>query len=132
MAVTDRSITERIVEALRTVYDPEIPVNVYDLGLIYGLDVADTGDVLVRMTLTSPNCPVADKIPADVERAVRGVEGVGSVRVELVWEPPWDAAMMSEIGRIELEAMGVDPDRARESLIGGFTRITAGRKPTRE
>jgi FeS assembly SUF system protein len=126
------SLREAIVKALRKVHDPEIPVNIYDLGLIYGLDISpgEAGArVDVRMTLTAPNCPVADKIPADVERAVRGVEGVSDVGVELVWEPAWSPAMMTEVAQIELEAMGVDPDRAKESFAGGSAGLTVGRKP---
>ena len=123
----------RIVKALRTVKDPEIPVNIYDLGLIYDLDVAVDAGVRIRMTLTAPNCPVADKIPADVERAVRAVDGVGPVSVELTFEPAWTPERMTEVGVIELQSMGVDPKRAKEAFTSGGggarpTRLTLGRR----
>lgn len=92
----------RIVDALRTVYDPEIPVNIYDLGLIYDLDVASDGKVDIRMTLTAPGCPVAQTFPGVVGDAVAAVEGVTDVDVELVWEPPWSREMMSEAARLHL------------------------------
>lgn len=92
-----------IVGALRTVYDPEIPVNIYDLGLVYGLDVdAATGRVRIRMTLTAPGCPVAATFPGVVAEAVRTVAGVTSAEVELVWDPPWSSERMSEAARLEL------------------------------
>lgn len=92
----------RVVAALRTVYDPEIPVNIYDLGLIYGLDVDESGDVQLRMTLTAPGCPVAQTFPATVAAAVEAVDGVRRADVELVWEPPWSRERMSEAARLEL------------------------------
>jgi FeS assembly SUF system protein len=92
----------RLIEALRTVFDPEIPINVYDLGLIYDLHVDDAGDVRVRMTLTSPACPVAEAIPGQVESRLRGVAGVRQVNVELVWDPPWSRERMSEAARLQL------------------------------
>lgn len=119
---------ERIIAALRQVYDPEIPVNLYDLGLIYDIDVRDAGAVHVTMTLTAPNCPVADKIPADVQQKVREVEGVSEATVELVWEPAWSTEKMTEVAELELEAMGIDPRRAKEAA--GATQLTFGRKPT--
>lgn len=92
-----------VVAALRTVFDPEIPVNIYDLGLIYGLDVdEEAGSVRVRMTLTAPACPVAATFPAKVETAVRSVDGVREAKVELVWDPPWSKDMMSEAARLDL------------------------------
>lgn len=92
-----------VIEALRTVYDPEIPVNIYELGLIYGLDVdAATGRVDIRMTLTAPGCPVAETFPGVVEDAVSIVPGVEEVHVELVWEPPWNRNLMSETALLEL------------------------------
>lgn len=91
-----------VLEALRTVFDPEIPVNILDLGLIYGLEFAP-GDMLkVRMTLTSPACPVAGQLPGQVQAAVAAVPGVGSAEVELVWDPPWSAERISEAARLEL------------------------------
>jgi FeS assembly SUF system protein len=96
----------RVIAALRTVYDPEIPVNIYDLGLVYDLDVdAGKGSVHIRMTLTAPGCPVAQSFPATVERAVKAVKGVQDARVELVWEPPWSRERMSEAARLELGMM---------------------------
>jgi FeS assembly SUF system protein len=92
----------RIVGALRTVRDPEIPLNIYDLGLIYDLDIAADGQVCIRMTLTAPACPVAGTMPGMVEEAVRGVEGVSGATVELVWDPPWSTERMSEEARLEL------------------------------
>lgn len=92
-----------VVEALKTVYDPEIPVNIYELGLIYELDVSpDTGHVHVRMTLTAPGCPVAGSMPVWVQEAVEEVEGVTSAEVEMAWEPPWSPEMMSMRAKLEL------------------------------
>ena len=95
-------LRSRVVEALKTVYDPEIPVDIYEMGLIYRLEVSDSGAVFVQMTLTSPACPVAGSLPGDVERAVGAVDGVKNVSVELVWDPPWDAERMSEAAKLEL------------------------------
>jgi len=93
----------KIIAALRSVFDPEIPVNIYDLGLIYNLQVdAQNSDVYILMTLTSPNCPVAEDMPAQVQETVKMVEGVGEVRVELTFEPPWDKDMLSESALLEL------------------------------
>ena len=92
-----------VIAALRTVYDPEIPVNIYDLGLIYALDVdAPSGKVDIEMTLTAPGCPVAQTFPGIVENAVLGVPGVSEAHVELVWDPPWSQESMSEAARLEL------------------------------
>lgn len=92
-----------VIDALRAVYDPEIPVNIYDLGLIYVLDVDDgQGRVGIRMTLTAPGCPVAQTFPATVENAVRQVPGVREVSVDLVWDPPWSQEQMSEAARLQL------------------------------
>ena len=93
---------ERIVKVLKTVYDPEIPVNIYDLGLIYKIDCTESGDVTIDMTLTAPNCPAADFIAEDVRMKVEAVEGVSSVTVNLVFEPEWDKDMMSEEAKLEL------------------------------
>ncbi len=93
----------KIIAALRSVFDPEIPVNIYDLGLIYNLQIAEgTSDVYILMTLTTPNCPVAEDMPVQVQEAVQMVEGVGSVKVELTFEPPWDKDMLSESALLEL------------------------------
>ncbi len=99
------SLTEEIVDALRTVYDPEIPVNIFELGLIYKIDVKDNHDVAIDMTLTAPGCPVAGEMPGWVEKAVSDVEGVNDVKVNLVFDPPWDASKMSEEARLELGMM---------------------------
>lgn len=92
----------KVIEALRAVYDPELPVNIYDLGLIYRLDVGTNGQVDIAMTLTAPGCPVAQTFPATVEERVRTVPGVSSAHVEIVWEPPWDQSRMTEQARLEL------------------------------
>ena len=99
------SLKDRIIAALKRVYDPEMPVNIYDLGLIYGLDVDGTGRVSVRMTLTAPNCPVAGSLPASVEQAIRAVPGVTEVKLELTFDPPWSKNLMSEAAML---ALGLD------------------------
>jgi FeS assembly SUF system protein len=95
-------LQEQVVEALRTVYDPEIPVNIYELGLIYDLEVSTAGVVVVTMTLTSPACPVAGSLPGEVESKVDSIPGVRSAQVELVWDPPWNMERMSESAKLEL------------------------------
>ena len=95
-------IEERIVDMLKTVYDPEIPVNVYDLGLIYKIDLHENGDVSIDMTLTAPNCPAADFIMEDIRQKIESVEGVKSAQINLVFEPEWDKDMMSEEAKLEL------------------------------
>ena len=124
-------LTDTVIDSLRKVHDPEIPINIYDLGLIYKLNVSGEGDVSITMTLTAPNCPVADQIVEDVRKAAIGTDGVQSAEVSLVFEPAWTTKQMSDIGRLELLAMGVDPDRAKESLVNRPTGITIGRKPAR-
>ena len=89
------AIREAVIEVLRTVYDPEIPVNIYELGLVYGIDVDEENHVKVRMTLTSPMCPVAESLPPEVEQKVRAVPGVAHADVDLTWEPPWNPSMMT-------------------------------------
>jgi FeS assembly SUF system protein len=101
-AASIEEIEARVVEVLRTIFDPEIPVNIYELGLIYGLDVEPTGDVSIRMTLTAPGCPVAQTFPGEVESKVLGVPGVKGAKVELVWEPPWSPDNMSDAAKLEL------------------------------
>lgn len=100
--MTKFEIEEKTVAMLKTVFDPEIPVNVYDLGLIYGIDVADSGEVVIEMTLTAPNCPAADFIMEDVRQRVDSIDGVTSTTVNLVFEPEWDRDMMSEEAKLEL------------------------------
>jgi FeS assembly SUF system protein len=94
--------TGKLVHALKTVYDPEIPVDIYELGLIYKVDVADNKDVVVDMTLTAPNCPVAGEMPENVRAALEMVEGIGEVTVNMVFDPPWTPERMSEEAKLEL------------------------------
>lgn len=96
------ALYESVIEALREIYDPEIPVNIYDLGLIYGVEVTPDADVVVTMTLTTPHCPVAESMPGEVELRVSSVPGVRDAEVNLVWDPPWDPAKMSDEARLEL------------------------------
>ena len=98
-------IRDRIISALKTIYDPEIPVDIYELGLIYGVDVTDDAEVHVSMTLTTPMCPVAETLPPEVEDKVRNVMGVKDVTLDLVWDPPWSVDMMSDAARLELNMM---------------------------
>ena len=93
---------ERIIAVLKTIYDPEIPVDIYELGLIYGIDVDQAGHAKITMTLTSPSCPVAETLPPEVEQKVTTVEGIESCKVEITWEPPWDKSMMSKEAMLEL------------------------------
>ncbi len=99
------TIEEQVIDVLRTVYDPEIPVNVYELGLVYGVEINPGNggkEVIVRMTLTSPGCPVAGSLPPEVEQKVLEIPGVTSARVDLVWDPPWNPGMMSEVAKLQL------------------------------
>jgi FeS assembly SUF system protein len=100
--VSSSDLEQQVVEALRNVYDPEIPVNIYDLGLIYNLEVNDAGAVKIEMTLTAPGCPVAQTFPGTVECAVKCVPGVNDAHVELVWDPPWTKERMSEAACLQL------------------------------
>jgi FeS assembly SUF system protein len=95
-------IEQEVIEVLRTVYDPEIPVNIYEMGLIYDIDVDAAGRVMVRMTLTSPGCPVAGSLMPEVELKIAAVPGVTDVNVELVWDPPWDPSRMTDAARLQL------------------------------
>jgi FeS assembly SUF system protein len=99
----DRATEEAVVEGLRAVYDPEIPVNIYDLGLIYDCAIAENGDVKIVMTLTAPACPVAGEMPQQVADAVAAVAGVGEVEVSLTWDPPWTPERMTEVARVALD-----------------------------
>ncbi len=101
----DGDLLERIIAALRTVYDPEIPTNIYDLGLIYAIDAVGDHEIAVRMTLTAPGCPVAGAMPGMVERAVETVEGIDRCRAELVWDPPWTKDRMTEEARLQLDLL---------------------------
>ena len=98
-------LESKIIEALETCYDPEIPVNIHELGLVYSTDVSDEGDVQIKMTLTTPNCPVATSLPGEVKNKVSAIEHVKSVNVEVVWDPPWDPGKMSDGARLQLGLM---------------------------
>ena len=95
-------LTDQLIEKLKTVFDPEIPVDIYELGLIYKVDVSDNRDVLVEMTLTAPGCPVAGDMPGWVQEAIQQIPNVGKVTVELVFEPPWDPSRMSDEAKLQL------------------------------
>jgi len=103
------SLRDQVIAALKKVYDPEMPVNIYELGLIYNCDVNDAGDVALRMTLTAPNCPVAGSLPAEVERAARAVPGVKDVKLELTFDPPWTKDRMSEAAKLALGIEDIIP-----------------------
>jgi FeS assembly SUF system protein len=98
----EQQMKDNVVGALRTVYDPEIPINIYDLGLVYEIDVKPEGRIDIRMTLTAPACPVAGEMPGVVEDRVMQVPGVSEVRVDLVWDPPWDRGMLSDEAKLQL------------------------------
>ena len=99
---TAEDIKEDVIEMLKTIFDPEIPVNIYELGLIYEIDVSESGNVVIQMTLTAPGCPVAQTFPGDVENKISSIDGVNKVHVELVWDPPWTRDQMSEAAQLQL------------------------------
>lgn len=99
------SLQEDVIEVIKTIYDPEIPVNIYELGLIYSIDVDESNFVDIKMTLTSPACPVAGTLPPEVENKASMVPGVSGAKVELVWDPPWDMSKMSEAAKLQLNLM---------------------------
>ena len=101
-AAEDGSLRDQVIEALTTIFDPEIPVNIYELGLVYDVEAGADGDVTITMTLTTPNCPVAGSMPGEVETRVGSLPGVRHVDVNLVWDPPWTPEKMSEAARLEL------------------------------
>ncbi len=101
-ATSNEALVEAVVEALKSIYDPEIPVDIYELGLIYDVAVSADGDAVVSMTLTTPNCPVAESMPAEVELRILAVPGIRDSEVRLVWDPPWDPSKMSDEARLEL------------------------------
>jgi FeS assembly SUF system protein len=100
--VEQKLIEGQVIEAIRSCYDPEIPVNIYELGLIYGVNVDDQGNVIVTMTLTTPHCPAAQSLPREVELKAKAVPGVAGVKVDVVWYPPWNPSMMTEAAKLEL------------------------------
>lgn len=104
-SISETIIEAQVIEALRSCFDPEIPVNIYDMGLIYDLKVSPEGVVTVRMTLTSPHCPAVQSLPAEIEAKLRAVPGVTDVVIDLVWDPPWDMSKMSEAARLQLGMM---------------------------
>ena len=95
-------IKNRVIEKIKQIYDPEIPVNIYELGLIYNIKIDENNNVKIDMTLTSPNCPVAESLPKEVKDSIMNVEGVKDITLDLVWDPPWDKSMMSEAAKLEL------------------------------
>jgi len=105
MELDKKTLEKKIVEALKTVYDPEIPVDIYELGLIYEIKIDDHANVEIEMTLTSPSCPSAEQLPGEVEAKVKAVEGVNDVKIKLTFEPPWDKDMMSDEAKLELGFM---------------------------
>jgi FeS assembly SUF system protein len=102
LAINKKNLEEKIIDALKEIYDPEIPVNIYEIGLIYKIQVDDDFLVHIVMTLTTPNCPVAESLPAEVREKVKGIEGVKDVDLELTFEPPWDMEMLSDEAKLEL------------------------------
>lgn len=103
--INKQELEEKIIRALKTCYDPEIPVDIFELGLIYEIQIDDDANVLVKMTLTSPMCPVAGSLPPEVEQKINEMPEVNSAKVQLVWNPPWDKDMMSEVAKLELGFM---------------------------
>ena len=95
-------LKDKIINEIKKIYDPEIPVNIYELGLIYDIQIDKNNNVKLRMTLTSPNCPVAESLPNEVKNSIINIKGVNKVDLELVWDPPWDKSMMSESAKLEL------------------------------
>ena len=96
------NLLEQVIDEVKKIYDPEIPVNIYELGLIYDVEVSDIGDVQIEMTLTSPNCPVAESLPAEVEEKVKAIDKINDAKVNIVFEPPWTKEMMSDEAKLEL------------------------------
>ncbi|MBU6158119.1 MAG: DUF59 domain-containing protein [Bacteroidetes bacterium] len=105
MSVDKVQLNELIIEKLKSIFDPELPVNIYDLGLIYKVDINDNGYVQITMTLTAPSCPAAQSLPVEVDQKVREVEGVTDVNVMITWTPKWEKSMMSEVAALELGFM---------------------------
>ncbi|WP_114791213.1 iron-sulfur cluster assembly protein [Niabella yanshanensis] len=103
--MNEEEIKEKVVEVIKTIFDPELPVNILELGLIYKIEVNEGGNVFVLMTLTAPGCPAAQSLPLEVDEKVRAVEGVSDVLVTVTWDPPWNKSMMSEVAQLELGFM---------------------------
>ena len=101
-AIQEEAVKNRVIDVLKSCFDPEIPVNIYELGLIYDVSVDGSGAVEIRMTLTSPACPVAGSLPPEVQSKVGGIEGVSAAKVDVVWDPPWNPSMMSEAAKLQL------------------------------
>ena len=95
-------LKDKVIKEIQKIYDPEIPVNIYELGLIYDVKINNKNEVSVKMTLTTPNCPVAESLPKEVKDSIMNVDGVNKVELDLVWDPPWDKSMMSEAAKLEL------------------------------
>lgn len=104
-SINETIIEAQVIESLRSCFDPEIPVNIYELGLVYEVKVSAEGAVTIQMTLTSPHCPAVQSLPAEIESKVRGVDSVADVKIDLVWDPPWDPSKMSEAARLQLGMM---------------------------
>lgn len=102
MSINNLVAEAEVLDVLRTCYDPEIPVNIYELGLVYGVTVDDAGVVTIQMTLTSPHCPAVQSLPAEIEAKVKALPNVSDVKIDLVWDPPWDPSKMSEAARLQL------------------------------
>ena len=103
--MTEEAIKEKVIDQLKTIFDPELPVNIWELGLIYEININDDKELLIRMTLTSPNCPAAETLPAEVEQKTRDIPELKSSKVEITFDPPWDKEMMSEVAQLELGFM---------------------------
>lgn len=102
---TDPVFTQKVIDVFKTIYDPEIPVDIWELGLIYEIKVSAEKDVFIKMTLTSPNCPAAESLPQETEEKIRSMEGVKSMKLEITFDPPWERDMMSEVAQLELGFM---------------------------
>jgi FeS assembly SUF system protein len=101
----DTELTQRVIDVIKTCYDPEIPVDIWELGLIYEINIDDDKNLNIKMTLTSPSCPVAETLPPEVEQKLREIEGIKSAKIDLTFEPPWEKEMMSEVAQLELGFM---------------------------
>ena len=121
-------LREQIIDAIRTIRDPELPINIHDLGLIRDIAIED-GIVTIKMTLTTPNCPVADLMPTQVFEKVAMIEGVTSANVSLVWEPPWTVADLTKRGKAELELLDIDINHMLEKIQDNTTGLTIDKKP---